>query len=490
MDSILFVPVFLLTILYSINLFFLRKKELPAVWKYLTLFFNVLAILCSIPTAYVLLFVFAWEINSKEMMSLTLLAIVFYFFVVNILLSFLLIIKKAIRREKPENQHDISVLKENKKLKLLGFAFLYAVIGILVFRSIYAEDKEILFVKGNSTFDFYLFYFITIIFTALATAILIRLYNRQVLIATTGILGGIFAVVLLLNFIIKPTDYAALSRGEKESFLESSSNYLEELYPEGIAISNIAYEKSKLGGKYIRVYFNYELKDCKTNNCGPYEFDANYHIFTHTLMDVADSGQKKAADQQSIVSENNKDLSFIIEQNESVIVKEEKGVFIEKGHEAKIKEQVLKLIDEGYGFSTNNGLQPKPNNHYDRLKFTEFEQAAYKKLLSIDANDFYESIKSESEYSHSDLTEFVLKPLGYSYGKIVIEVSPEGYVVKGLPFKIVDSRARFHFDFGNGETFTGVLESDHQYRADRVWVTIEDEGASGYSKGEFTQVLY
>ncbi|KAB2328649.1 hypothetical protein F7731_24835 [Cytobacillus depressus] len=464
------------------------------VWKNVTLLFNVLAFICSIPTVFLLWFVSSLNVTlnsgSENSAYIKVTAAAIYFLFVNVILTVLLIKKKAVKSKKAENQQDLSVVNENIKFKYISFAFLFASIGILVFRTIYADDREILFTKGHLESEFYLFYFFTFLFTVLATAFIISLKNRKLTKVTTAVLGALFAIVMILNLLIKPNDYAALSREEKEGFLEQSSEYLEELSPEGIEVSNVKYNKSELGGKHIRVVFNYTINDCESKSCGPYKFDSDYHIKNAALINLTDSGQKMASDGQTIESENNKNANIVIKQKESVIEKEEKEVFIEIGNEADIKEQVVNLIEEDYDFSTNNGLPTRPNNHFDRLKFTKHRIGDYKKLLSIDANDFYDYIKSVSEYSHSDATEFVLYPLGTSFGKIAIEVSPEGYVVKGYAFKTVDSRARFVFELANGKTFTGVLERDHHFRADRVWVTVEDEGTSEYKKGEFIQVKY
>ncbi|HWL12266.1 MAG TPA: hypothetical protein VNQ57_04695, partial [Ureibacillus sp.] len=131
-----------------------------------------------------------------------------------------------------------------------------------------------------------------------------------------------------------------------------------------------------------------------------------------------------------------------------------------------------------------------PDHHFDRLKYTKYKKAEYEKLLAIDEKDFYNIILEESPYSQSEESEFVLYPLGEEFDKIVIEVIAKGYAVKGLAFKTVDYRKRFFLNLESGEAFTGILESDHQFRTDRVWVTVEDEGSSEYQKGDVVEVKY
>lgn len=62
--------------------------------------------------------------------------------------------------------------------------------------------------------------------------------------------------------------------------------------------------------------------------------------------------------------------------------------------------------------------------------------------------------------------------------------------MKDLPFKTVDERQLLAFELEDGETFTGILESDEDYRADRAWVTVDVEGTSKYKKGEIIQVMF
>lgn len=491
----LFVPIILLTILYSVNLFFLNKKELLAIWKNVTLFLNIFALICSVPTVYL-----TWIIMSlNEMMGsgqgeITILVVIveiIYCFVVNIILSVLLIKKKTISGHEVKTSSDVDENKnKNKKFKVLSFIFLYATMALLVFRSLYADDGEVLFIKGNLESVIYAFYFIAFVYTVVVTALIISIKKKEILLITTIILGIIFAIMMILNIIIKPNDFAALSGKEKEVFLDLSIEYLEEVYPEGVETSNVKYSRSELGGNFIHINFNYDIKDCQTNDCGPYEFDANYQMKTGSLIDVTDSGQNLSSDGQTYDTEENGNVSFVVEQRESIIQKEEKSIFVEKGKENELKEKVMSLIEEGYAFSTNNGLPTHPNNHYDRLRFTEYKKSEYEKLLSIDANEFYEYIKVESDHYQSEETDFVLYPLGRDSGKIIIEVSPDGYMVKGLPFKTVDTRKRIVFDLGNGETFTGVVESDHHFRKDRAWISIEDKGTSKYNNGEFIQVKF
>lgn len=492
MLSLLFLPIFLLTILYTVNISFLRKKELPLVWKNTALIFNVLAFLCSIPTAYIFslfsLLDAQFGDGSDGFAKVIIGAMVVYFFFVNIILSFLLIRKNAIQSKKPDHPQERAVFEDNKKLKLLSFAFLIAGLGILVYRAIYADENEILFTKGHLEGEFFFFYFFILIFFLLASAFIISLKNTEFLKVTTVILGVLFAIFMLLNIVIKPNDYAALSRAEKEDFLELSVDHLEELYSEGIEISDVKYKKSALGGNYIQVKFNYHIKECEHPQCGPYAYKSDYQIKWKTQMDTADSGQMQVANGQTIVSENNKDVSFTIENENYMMVKEEKETFVEEGNKAELKEQVFKLIEEGYDYTSNNGLPTRPDHHFDRLKFTKQKNNDYKELLAMDENEFYENLL-EDRGSSEDGTKLYY-PLGSNYGKIVVEVHPDGYLVKGLPFKTVDSRPRFHFNMGNGENFTGILESDDHFRTDRVWVTVEKEESATIKKGEFLQVNY
>ncbi len=500
--DILILPLLLLTILYTINISFLLNKELSSSWKKITLFFNVFAFICSIPTAFLFWMVSSLDVTFGSSTEVSLkvkeIAIIVYFFIVNVILTLLMIKKKAVKnlsiKEEIQNNEAIQQEAESEhakdnKLKIISCVFLYASLALLIYRSLYADGNEIFFMKGFYELEIYGFFILAFILAVIATGIIINLKNKKVVFITAATLGSIFSILLILNFLIKPNDFAALSKKDKEAFLLMSTRYLEEVYPEGIEPSLVKFNKSNLGGRYVRVQFNYEIADCEYN-CGPYNFEADYYIKTHIRKEpVTDTGQRSTSGKQTIDSANS-NVSFKIKDEEKIIQNEETQVFIEKGKEAEIKKQVFNLIDQGYAFSSNNGLPTHTDNHYDRLQFIKYKKEYYEKLVSIDDKDFYDFLLKENYYDQKNDTDFVLNPLGSEYGKIVLEVSPKGYIVKGLAFKTVDSRKRFVFDLGNGESFTGILESDQQFRMDRVWVTIEDEGTSAYQKGDYIEVKY
>ncbi|MFC7687474.1 hypothetical protein [Ureibacillus sp. GCM10028918] len=495
---LLFLPVILLTILYTMNIYFLLQKELALIWKKLTLFFNIAALICSMPSFYTISIVSllsTMDTNQNWNAYLITIGAFIYFFVVNIILSYLLIKKKAVKISKTEiTEEDIVGTYNNKSLKMFGYIFLYITAGILLYRTITADGAEVLFVKGAPTAEIYAFYFILFVFTTVVTVLIVSQKNRMIILSTTISLGLIFAFVTALHFIIKPTYYSTLSNEDKQVYTELSKEYLEEFYPEGIEItSKPKYKISDLGNSYIKVKFNYSIKNCETKQCGPYEFVASYHMKTYHLANKNDSGQLTTLQGQDLLLKNGSKVSFKREsdQNGLIIEKEAKEIFIDKEKESEVKQQVIDFIEEGYGFSSNNGLQIGNGRYYDRLKYTDYKEMEYEEMLSVDANDFIDYIKTEQHIEEdfdTNITE--IYPLGWEFGKIIIEESPEGYLLKGEPFKTVDERQRLALKLENGESFTGILESDEDFRADRVWVTVEDEGTSKYKKGDFIQVNF
>lgn len=496
---LLFLPFFLLTILYTMNIYFLFRKELPSIWKKVTLFFNILAMICSIPTFYTVslisLFGITMETNQHGNVYFLLIAAFIYFFIVNLLLTIMLIKKKAVKESKPEMiENDIAGLYKSKNLKLLSYIFTYISVGILLYRTMTADGAEVFFVKGALSSEIYVFYFLLFVFTTVMTVLILSQKKRILILSTTVSLGLILVFITALHFIIKPTYYSTLSGDDKQVYTEISKEYLEEFYPEGIEITNKSkYKKSDLGNSYVKVKFNYSINNCEAKRCGPYEFIASYHMKSYHLANKTDSGQMTTSKGAESLRKSDSKNTFEIENNQNglIIEKEAKEIFIEKEKESELKQQVIDLINDGYGFSTNNGLQIGNGRYFDRLKFTDFKVIEYKKLVTVEAEDFIDYIKTEGDsvYHHdSKITE--IYPLGREFGKIMVEESSAGYLLKGLAFKTVDERQRLVFKLEDGQTFTGILERDEDFRADRVWVTVEDEGSSEYKKGNFIQVKF
>lgn len=70
-------------------------------------------------------------------------------------------------------------------------------------------------------------------------------------------------------------------------------------------------------------------------------------------------------------------------------------MFIENEKESELKQQVIDLIHDGYGFSTNNGLQIGNGRYYDRLKYTDYKNLKYEEMLSVDVKNYINYIKTE-----------------------------------------------------------------------------------------------
>ncbi|MDN4492736.1 hypothetical protein [Ureibacillus aquaedulcis] len=495
---LLFLPVFLLTILYTMNISFLIKKELSSIWKKLTLFFNILALVCSIPSFYtvsVVALLGTMETDQKWNAYLLIIGAFIYFFVVNIILSILLIKKKAVKNSKIEIiDEDITGTYKNKNLKILSYIFLYVTVCILLYRSMTADGAEVFFIKGALKSEIYVYYFLLFVFTTLATVIIFSQKKRMMILSTTISFGLIFLFVMALHLIIKPTYYSTLSSDYKQVYTVLSKEYLEKFYPEGIELTGKPkYKKSDLGNSYIKVKFNYSIINCNTGQCGPYEFIASYQMKTYQLANKTDSGQVTTIQGQDLLQKNGGKISFVIKNNQKglIIEKEAKEIFIEKEKANEVKQQLITLIEEGYGFSTNNGLPIGNGRYFDRAKFTESKKSKYEELLSVDAEHFIDYIKNEGETMDNPDTEAnEIFPLGRGFGKIIFEEHADGYLLRGLPFKTVDKRQRLAFELENGETFTGILESDEDFRADRAWITVEDEGTSNYKKDDFIQLKF